>query len=270
MKNIIKVLLSFFIVGGLISCEKNVSKIMIEGATPPVLSAGRDTIILKYATENDQAIALNWTNPNYNLTTGPSSQNVSYLLEIDTTGANFTNPKKKTVSINKELGLSLTQKELNTILINDLELAIGKPHQVEMRIKASLSSITNAAMLLSNVLKYRITPYQDPTLLPPDLYITGDATASGWTNTPPTNQKFTYLGSKKYELTLPLVAGGGYKFLTKLGQWQPQYGSSSSNGGSLQVNDGTTSDPPGINAPGAGNYKITVDLGAMSYSIVKV
>src|SRR3954471_11579006 len=36
---------------------------------------------------------------------------------------------------------------------------------------------------------YTVTPFGNP--LAQELYITGDATGAGWTNTPPANQKFT-------------------------------------------------------------------------------
>ncbi len=271
MKNIFKSLVAFLMAGSLLSCEKNISEISLKSATPPVLSATvKDSIPLSFANQDMQAIKLNWTNPNYTFTTGVSSHDVSYTVEIDTTGANFTNPKKKAITLSKEIGLNLTQKELNVILVSDLELSIGKVHNIEMRLRSSLSQLTNAALLTSNILKFKVVPYQDPTLLPPDLYITGSATESDWTNAPPANQKFAYMGGKKYEITLPLKANAEYKLLSKHGQWQPQYGSPSSTGGPLLVNDGSTTDPPAMKTTAAGNYKITVDLGAMTYTIAKI
>jgi hypothetical protein len=103
---------------------------------------------------------------------------------------------------------------------------------------------------------------------PANLYITGDATASDWTNSPPATQKFTQLSNGFFEITTALVPGKLYKFLSTPGQWQPQYGSAANNGGALS-ND--TNDPPAISSPAAaGNYKITVNFITNSYTIVKV
>ena len=73
-------------------------KIYYEEGTAPVLTANRtSTIPLSFATQDNEAIKLNWTNPDYKFTTGVSSQNVTYLIEIDTTGANFTNPNRQSI-----------------------------------------------------------------------------------------------------------------------------------------------------------------------------
>jgi hypothetical protein len=254
----------------LAGCEKKVNEVVFEGGSAPVLTASVTGLIpLSFAKQDEKAVEFKWTNPNYTFNTGVSSRNVTYNLEIDTL-ANFTNPKKKVVTLSNDLSKSFTNGELNIALINDMMLDIGKTYTLNVRVVASLGEVA-AVPVRSNVLRLSVTPYQDPTLLPPDLYITGDATNAGWTNSPPDAQKFTNIGGKKYEIIIAFQPGKAYKFLTKLGQWQPQYGSASSNGGALQVNDGTATDPPSINTPAAaGNYKISVDLGAMTYTIVKV
>src|SRR5215203_2481520 len=47
--------------------------------------------------------------------TGTSSQDVTYTLELNTTGANFKNPLKQEVSTSNELSRELTVKELNSL-----------------------------------------------------------------------------------------------------------------------------------------------------------
>lgn len=254
------------------SCKKDENQVKLEGGTNPVLqsSVSGRMIPLSLANQNDEAIRLSWTNPNYTFTTGVSSQDINYIIEIDTAGANFASSKKKSITISNDLSKSFTVKDINTILYSDFEMPIGVEDSIEMRVVAGFGA-NYAAALNSNVLKFAVTPYRDPTLVPPDLYITGDGTPAGWTNSPPDAQKFTYLGSKKYEITMSFVPGKYYKFLSKFGQWQPQYGTDVATGGALQLNDGSTSDPPAIPTPAvAGDYKITVDLGAVTYSIVKI
>jgi len=272
MKNIFKVFLALFLlITAFSSCKKDENRITLTGGNAPELFASvSGAIPLSLANQNSAALRIYWTNPDYNFNTGVSSQNVNYTIEIDKADSNFSTTKKRSISLAREISYTFTQKELNTIFYNDFEFPVNVENSIEMRVIAGLGA-NNAAALNSNTLRFTVTPYNDPTLVPSDLYITGDATPAGWTNSPPASQKFTFLGSKRYEITMSFTPGFAYKFLTTPGQWQPQYGSASSTGGALQLNDGTTSDPPNINTPDvAGDYKITADLGAVTYTIVKL
>jgi starch-binding outer membrane protein SusE/F len=114
--------------------------------------------------------------------------------------------------------------------------------------------------------KYRIDPVTNA--LPQELYATGDATASSWTNNPPATQKFTRLNAVEYEITLPFVPGKFYKFLSSPGNWQPQFGGSSATGGSLGANYGGGGDPDAVPTPAAaGNYKVRVNFFSNTYKV---
>ena len=63
---------------------------------------------------------------------------MAYEIQLDTTGANFTNPKKKSISISKDLSYTFTQSELNDYLLNTLELKPAMEHNIEFRVKAFL------------------------------------------------------------------------------------------------------------------------------------
>ncbi len=103
MKNMFKLFFSSLLLFIFSSCEKDENKIYFEGGTPPVLSSNlAATIPLSFANTDKDALRLSWTNPNYQFTTGGSSQDVSYLIEIDTIGANFTNPKKENAGYCKQ------------------------------------------------------------------------------------------------------------------------------------------------------------------------
>lgn len=239
-----------------------------------VTNASSSTVDLSNANANKKAIDISWSNPEYLFSDGISSQDVTYLLEIDTVGASFTNPDKKVISISKDLKLNLDQKTFNGYIAFEptegLGLAVNQPHNIEMRIIATLRGVA-ATKYVSNVIQLTVTPYLDPSKKPIDLYITGNATPSDWTNNPPESQKFTSLPGKKYEITMNFVPGKYYKFLTTLGKWQPQYGSSSATGGPLGLNDGSGSDPDAIPTPAeAGTYKIEVDLRAQTFTVTKL
>lgn len=115
--------------------------------------------------------------------------------------------------------------------------------------------------------KYTVTPFSG-TALPQELYLTGDATTGGWSNTPPPAQQLTRLNSSQYEITYALTPGKYYKFLSTQNQWQPQFGGSSATGGTLGANYGGGSDPDAIPTPAAaGNYKIKVNFVTNTYSV---
>jgi hypothetical protein len=280
MKNIVKLFTGALLMGTLFSsCEKDENQISYEGGTAPVLTASTTAaLVLLPANQSNQVIKFNWTNPDYRFTTGISSQDVTYLLQVDTTGANFTNPAKQEISISKELDITFTVKELNAILTK-LNLQEDIVHNVEFRIKSTLGN--GSVPLYSNVLKIVITPYLDvaiPISTTGELYITGDATPSSWTNSPPVAQKCTKISNTEYTITMNFVSGKFYKFLTTLGAWQPQYGLKAGSGGNaasgdLGLNNQTPqypSDPDAIpTAALDGTYKVTINFKTGKYTAVK-
>src|SRR6266498_2061599 len=123
MKNKLLVILSFVLVI-VWSCKKEENKIYYEGGNPPTLSTSTTTVTLEPGSEANTAIVLKWTNPDYKFTTGLSSQDVNYTLEIDTLGANFSSSKKFATVIGKDLTKSYTVGELNAILGNTMVLQL--------------------------------------------------------------------------------------------------------------------------------------------------
>jgi hypothetical protein len=114
----------------------------------------------------------------------------------------------------------------------------------------------------------RFTVTEETNPFPQELYITGDATAGGWSNAPPVNQKFTRLTNGEYEITIALEPGKLYKFLSVSGQWQPQFGGPSATGGPLGANYGGGQDPDNIPTPAtAGTYKIKVNFLTNTYTV---
>jgi len=271
MKNVIKLFFTIaFSTGLLVSCKKDENKVYFEGGTNPVLTVSSTAnLFLDSTKKNTIALTFNWSNPNYHFNTGVSSQNVNYIFQVDTTGSNFTNPNIQETSIASSLSAAFTVKEINSFL-NKLLLARDVPHNIEFRIK---STINGTVPLYSNVIKIVITPYLDVAVpLPPtgDLYITGDATPSSWTNNPPASQKCTKLSLTEYTITMNFVSGKFYKFLSTLTQWQPQYGGSSATGGDFSANMGGGSDPDAIPTPAlAGSYKVTLNFVTGKYTVVK-
>jgi hypothetical protein len=201
-----------------------------------------------------------------------SSQDVTYTLEIDVTGNNFAGAGKQTVSIAKDLSVSFTQTVFNDYLLNQLQLAPGVSKSIDVRVTASLSSVVSK--LVSNTMKFNVTPYAiPPKVTPPtsgELYITGSALASDWTNSPPTTQKFTKVNATLFELTVALKGGNSYTFLSTFGSWNDKYSIAiknnpdAVNGGDFQW-QGEDIMAPAV----SGTYKISVDFQRGKFTVTK-
>ncbi len=291
MKNLIKILFgTFFTAVIILSCKKDENQVFFQGGTNPVFSASSTAaMVLLKVNKDNPAITFNWTNPNYQFNTGNSSQNVTYILQVDTTGSNFTNPKLQERSISNDLNVSLTVKELNTFLTK-VELQSGVAHNMEFRIK---STLTNGSVpLYSNVLKISINNYLDFVVEPPgtpnpvpftfqyadgNLWIVGDAVASGWSNPLPNpfdvSQKFTRVGGPTdvlhYQATITFNAGGGYKLIQEQGDWTRQYhaidGTAKLSGDFKKENA-----DPTFPSPGAGTYKVEFNFQTGVYKLTKL
>ncbi|MEP6675062.1 MAG: SusE domain-containing protein, partial [Ferruginibacter sp.] len=236
MKNLIKMLSAVCMVALVFaSCKKEENKTTYTGGTSPVLSANVTTTIpLSFLTKDNEAVKLMWTNPNYQFSTGISSQDVSYLVEIDTAGKNFTSANKISLSLSKDLSKSFLQSELNDLLLNTLVLTAGKTYNIEIRLTSTLAN--KSVPMTSNTLKFAVTPYAiPPKVAPPTtghLYLVGSATAGGWNNPVPVpTQEFTQLTPLTYELTVALAGGNEYLFLPLNGDWGHKYACKVSAGG---------------------------------------
>jgi len=264
-------------VTGFFSCEKKVSTISYEGGTPPALSANKANITLAYTTKDQEAVTFRWTNPNYQFTTGLNSHDVSYLLEIDTLGANFKNPSRKAIGISRDLSLTITQNDLNDYLLNQMNLLPGMQHTIQVRVTSSLDN--NSVPLPSNVLQFNITPYAiPPKVAPPTsgkLFITGSATPAGWMGGgDPENaaQKFTQVSPTLYVLnSIALNGGGSFLFVPQYGDWGAKYGfTGSNNTNNVNEDDFKPNGGDMLAPPVSGNYKIEVDFQRGRFKVTKL
>lgn len=273
MKNKFSILLTSFWLLALISCKKQETKDYYEGGTAPTLTASTTTVSLEPGSEANTAIVLNWTNPDYKFTTGPSSQNVTYSLELDTMGANFGSSKKYTEVISGDLAKSYTVAALNDILGNTMLLQLNPRRNYTLQARV-VSSIGGNVKIASNAISFTTKPFAPPPKVTPpasgELYITGNAVASDWTNSPPASQKFTKVSATLYTITIPLIGNNSYTFLPTWGSWNDKYSIAVKNdpneiyGGDFQWQGNDILAPPTN-----GNYKITVDFQIGKFSVVK-
>ena len=280
MKKVFKIVaLSALILSGFVSCKKAENRVIFQGGTHPVLTSSvSGNIPLNYADSNQEAVKLSWTNPNYQFNTGISSLDVSYTLEIDTTGSNFTNPKRAIISTGTNLAQTFLESDLNTYLFSQLKLQTGVSHNIETRITASL--VGGQEPIISNVLKFTATPYAiPPKVTPPasgNLFIVGSAVSYGWSNplTDAPAQQFTQVSPTDYQLTIPIISDGEYKFISVNGLWdsdkqwsiatEQASGDPSTLSYNLKLNGGNCRAPLA-----SGTYKIEVDFQSGKVTLTK-
>jgi starch-binding outer membrane protein SusE/F len=282
MHTIFKSLIASFLVAAVLSsCKKEETKIYFEGGTAPVISGSTAAVRLEAGEEANVAIKLSWTNPNYEFTTGGSSHDVTYLLEIDTvnTALPFSSSRKQSISVSRELSYTFTVGALNALLGNVMLLQLNPRRTYNMQARVTASITGGNGKLQSNIISFTVRPFPPPpkVQLPVagNLWILGDAVASGWSNPLPppydVSQKFTRLASfTDYELTVNLNATGSYKLIQIQGDWSTQYHmvtGGTASGGSFEFGDAN----PGFPAPAvAGSYKLSFNFQLGTWAAVKL
>lgn len=283
MKNILQLFFSSALALAIASCEKAENKVYFEGGTPPALAASAAIVTLEPGLESNPALVLSWTNPDYKFTTGLSSQDVSYTIEMDTLGGNFSSSTKYSTVIANDLSKVYSVGDLNGILGNDMQLQLDprRNYTVQARITSSIGSTVK---LTSNVVSFTTKPFAPPPKVAPpstgELFITGDATDGGWmagggVGVPVPAQQFTKVSATLYTITVHLNAAKAFLFLPLNGDWGNKYAchdkaAQSKSGGTFGYNGGDAYWNADMPSPAdAGMYKITVDFQLGLYSVVK-
>ena len=255
------------------ACKKDEAKLYYQGGTAPVLTASvADSVPLHPADSNSTAAVFNWTNPNYQFSNGVSSLNVTYYLQIDTAGADFSSPNMQTVAISSDLSKTFTVTQFNNLLGNGLLLTFGQPHHIEVRIESFLGS--GKAALFSNKIAYQVIPYAPPPVVNPPasgkLFLVGDATAGGWNNPVPVpSQQFTQISTTEYKITIPLIGGKQYLFLPVNGDWSHKYAGPDTNDSGLNGPSPFKADAPNnfIGPAASGTYTIDVNFQTGKFTV---
>jgi hypothetical protein len=281
MKHIFQLLFSSIFLLVISNCKKAENKIFFEGGTPPQLASSTTAVVLEPGLESNVALVLNWTNPDYKFTTGVSSQDVTYTLEMDTLGGNFSSSNKVTTVISKDTRKVYTVGELNGILGNTMVLQLDprRQYNLQTRVTSSISVSGGgaAAKLTSNVVSFTATPFAPPPKIAPPssgtLYITGSATDGDWMGAGDpelVSQKFTQVSSTVYEIVIKLTGGASYTFVPVYGDWGSKYSIKVKNdpseiyGGDFQVGGEDILAPPTT-----ADYKITVNFQLGKFTVVK-
>lgn len=249
MKNINKILIAFVAVIA-VSCNADdvEDRPMIEAATAPVLLTPKSdfSIVLSNANAANAATTFVWDDAQYTGTTTV----VKYSLEMAKAGTNFASAA--VVATTTDKFKSFTVGDLNAAAL-DAGFAPFVSSKIDVRVKSSVGGVGTLPQM-SNFFTIAVTPY--PAW--PNWGIIGSATPNGWDD-PDTNLDYS-LSTKKYSYTGPLKVGE-IKFRLD-DSWATNYGD---DGNDLTLDAG------GANIPitSAGNYSVTIDFNAKTYTVKK-
>jgi hypothetical protein len=270
------------LLAGITACNKVENKVFYEGGKNPTIAVNKTVVSLEPGNEENEAVVFSWTNPEYRFTTGVSSQDVTYSLEIDTLGGNFSSGAKYTNQISSNLSLRLTVGQLNAILGNNMLLQISPRREYTLEARV-ISSIGGAAKLVStNKVSFKVSPFAPPpkVAIPVnnEIWLVGGASEGNWNNplAEPylTNQKFTKLSETKYELVTNLKSNEGFLVLPVMGSWSTKYcledgvdRGSSVDGGSFVLKGGGGQDF--LSPSPGGTFKLTYDFQLGRFTVVR-
>jgi starch-binding outer membrane protein SusE/F len=127
-----------------------------KGSDPDLGVSPSVNIVPAVGDSNKPVLTLTWSDPKY----ATDSNHVKFIIEIDSTGRNFSKASTKTIT--KGLSASFTGRELNTILLN-YGYKLGSPIKLDVRVISSYAN--NNDRHISNVVQLSVTPYSDPSKL---------------------------------------------------------------------------------------------------------
>lgn len=261
MKNykIFNVLAALLMLFGIASCSDR-DIIQVENGTGPVMmDLTKENLFLDENFPGNSAISVSWKPATYSNPT-----EVKYDLEISAT-ENFADKVVLASTQQSKTQVSFTVNQLNEAAKN-IGLVPNLAQKMYFRVVSYIGDHvlpqTSAATYLT------VKPYlASPTYKYVDLYLIGASTAAGWDNSAGNkeliplqkttqNGVYTFTGFFKNG-----GADGGFKIIRDKGAWDPQYGDGGP--GKLSTSGGSGN----IKVPADGYYKLTIDTGALTYSL---
>lgn len=254
MKHFFKILAIAFVGLWVISCTKDDDEAVITETTKSKISPDKTTIVLDKNNPDNVALNVTWSKSTFDLPVVYTQQ-----LQFAIKGKSFKDASTMEATNSP---IAFTHKQLNNIA-----LSLGAPTNAAAEIEVRLRTLVGAAPFYSEVITLTITPYLlGPVYNYTDLYLIGDATSAGWTNTTAnTNflplQKTATAGIYSYT---GYFAQGAFKMIKTPGSWDPQYGLGSP--GILDTSGGSGNIP----VAAAGYYKLSINTTALTYTLVSV
>src|SRR6058998_1421815 len=116
-----------------VGCEKVDQLPNYKLGHPVTLTPSATSLTPAVADSSKTVLTLSWSFPQY----ATDSGNMKYIVEVDSTGRNFSREITRTVT--KSLNTTFTGRDLNTILLN-YGYSVGKPVKLDMRVTSSYAN----------------------------------------------------------------------------------------------------------------------------------
>jgi hypothetical protein len=231
----------------------------------PVAAASSTTIAPAPADSLKDALTVSWTDPKY----ATDTNNVKYLVQIDSTGRNFS--RAVTREVQGRRSTTFTARELNNILLG-YGFEFNKPYDMDLRVVSSYAN--NNEKRNSNTIKIKATPYKIPprVALPVTgkLFLVGDASQGGWNNPVPVpTQEFTRVDETTWVGIFTMNGGKQYLVLPENGSWSTKYSVANNSLAGLSAGgDFNFNAPDNFPGPAAnGQYKVTLDFQSGKFKV---
>ena len=216
---------------------------------PPVITNPDNgaTYLLSLSTSGDTVLTANWTDVVLN---SDLNIDVTYVVEAAIAGTNFASTATLGNIPTNATTLSVTHANLNSVALG-LGLTAGTAGNLDLRLKASNTNESLDVLTRLSVEKtITVTPY---SVSFPNLFFVGSATSPGWNNNNNNTPVFRNQNVPNNYVYTGYFSAGAFKLLQTKGQWQPQWGTTSTPG-ALGVNPGGGNDPGTFDVATAGYY----------------
>lgn len=242
MKYLNKIIVLFFFTLGFISCDENENFEILPAQESFVIltPTSGSVIVLNDTNLDNQALFVSWEATN--------QSGASFTIEVAETGTDFANVA--TLATTNETSFSMTVDELNTFLLDVMEIDAEEQTSLDLRIDSN-GVKTNPISIVFVPYKVEFTEF----------YLVGSFT--NWS--PEEALEMTNIGFNVFEITVDLPNGAEFKFLPTNTGWDGDWGKDPSNDGMLIVEG-----EQNLSGYTAGKYKITVDLNTFTYVLEEV
>jgi starch-binding outer membrane protein SusE/F len=205
MKKILKTSLFAFLIIALGSCENDKDPVASSSGGPKLLlpSSGTTYVLSPLNASSTTATTLVWEQSDNGV---PAA--ATYKIELAKAGTNFASVLNGGTTTNRYA--TWTAEQLNGVLAADPTILPYAAQNLNLRIKSTLGTGSNAVIQYSNVISITVTPY---SLALPKLGVPGNH--QGWD---PTSATLPVLAASAYGNTNfegYINLNGGFKFLTQ-------------------------------------------------------
>jgi starch-binding outer membrane protein SusE/F len=252
-------------------CEKNDKepKWKLESSVAPkITNPQNDSAIILTLADSANSVFVQWSAASYVISGDAVLPTPTYSLQIAFADSSFNGAKE--LINTKSLSYETIVFNFNKILLT-MGMTGDSTGDFELRVLSRINGV-DATETSSETIRLAITTFEPPA--PPEpvekfIYLLGDATPAGWNNL--AALPMTQIDNGVFARVETLdPAGLWFKFISKLGQWAPQWGTdatgTSESGPLVYRPDEATTDPPSMPSPDVlGAYYIEADTINLQY-----